>query len=63
MTGLKKARRFRAIGDETPVAVVRKEEAPCCNAKRDRDGRLPIGYCGPACVRREIDRILRGDDG
>lgn len=29
-----------------------KDEAECCNAKRDALGRLPIGYCGPECERR-----------
>lgn len=31
---------------------MRKEDAPCCRAKRDYLGRLPIGYCGPRCQRR-----------
>lgn len=30
---------------------IRKEDAPCCVAQRDADGRLPIGFCGPSCVR------------
>lgn len=29
-----------------------KDEAPCCNERRDSICRLPIGYCGPDCVRR-----------
>ena len=29
-----------------------KDEAECCNEKRDDLGRLPIGYCGPDCLRR-----------
>lgn len=32
--------------------VVRKEDAPCCVARIDRFGRLPIGFCSPECVRR-----------
>lgn len=31
---------------------VRKEAAPCCVAQRDEHGRLPIGFCGPDCIRR-----------
>lgn len=34
------------------IVPPRKEDAPCCVAKRDVLGRLPIGYCGPDCVRR-----------
>jgi hypothetical protein len=29
-----------------------KEDYPCCLANRDADGRLPIGWCGPDCLRR-----------
>lgn len=36
---------------EGPV-ILTKEQAACCNAKRDHLGRLPIGYCGPDCERR-----------
>lgn len=43
-------------GDQVQVIwhdpIVTKDDAPCCNAKRDALGRLPIGYCGPDCVRR-----------
>lgn len=37
-----------------PTAQVRprKENAPCCVARRDELGRLPIGFCSPDCVRR-----------
>lgn len=35
-------------GDLRPT----KDEAECCNARRDDLGRLPIGYCSPECVRR-----------
>jgi hypothetical protein len=39
-----------------PVEHIRpwitKEEAECCTSKRDSLGRLPIGYCGPDCIRR-----------
>lgn len=29
-----------------------KELSPCCVARRDDHGRLPVGYCSPACLRR-----------
>lgn len=29
-----------------------KEERPCCLARRDKLGRLPIGFCSPECVGR-----------
>jgi hypothetical protein len=38
---------------------LRKDIAPCCNAKRDSLGRLPIGYCGPECERRPEVTWLR----
>lgn len=41
---------------EAVSALVRpwitKEQAACCSSKRDALGRLPIGYCGPDCIRR-----------
>ncbi|MCA1569327.1 MAG: hypothetical protein LC798_03185 [Chloroflexi bacterium] len=36
--------------DRRPVPL--KDDAECCNARRDADGRLPIGYCSPECIRR-----------
>lgn len=30
----------------------RKEEAPCCMARRDSLGRPPLGFCSPQCLRR-----------
>lgn len=38
---------------ESPERLT-KEQAPCCHHERDRLGRLPIGYCGPFCIRRSI---------
>lgn len=38
--------------------MTRKEDAACCVARRLPDGRLPIGYCGPDCIRR-VERDLR----
>lgn len=35
-----------------PDLPSRKEDAPCCVARRDDLGRLPIGFCSPSCVRR-----------
>ncbi len=33
-----------------------KERRPCCAARRDSAGRLPIGFCSPECEgRRERD--------
>ena len=29
-----------------------KENAPCCRARRDHRGRLPVGFCSPECIRR-----------
>lgn len=40
------------IGVIEPVGRVRKEDAFCCNLRRDAAGRLPVGYCSPGCVRR-----------
>lgn len=37
---------------ELPVLPPTKDEAACCNARRDHLGRLPIGYCSPDCERR-----------
>lgn len=36
----------------TGVPLTRKEDAPCCEAKRDPDGRPVLGFCGPDCIRR-----------
>lgn len=36
-----------------------KEQAACCLAKRDSSGRLPIGFCGRDCQRRERARLIR----
>lgn len=30
----------------------RKEQAPCCMARRDALGRPPLGFCSPGCIRR-----------
>lgn len=38
--------------------MTRKENAKCCMAQRDGQGRLPVGYCGPDCLRR-VERDLR----
>lgn len=39
--------------------MIRKEDARCCNAARDTENRLPIGFCGPNCERRiERDLVL-----
>jgi hypothetical protein len=46
------AQRFRRAEDRDLPTSPRKEQARCCIAKRDRDGRLPIGYCSPECERR-----------
>lgn len=35
-----------------PEPPPRKNNAECCRAKIDSDGRLPIGFCGPNCLRR-----------
>lgn len=35
-----------------PNLPPRKEAAPCCVARTDPQGRLPIGLCSPGCVRR-----------
>jgi hypothetical protein len=32
--------------------LLRVDEASCCVARRDPDGRYPIGYCAPDCQRR-----------
>lgn len=33
---------------------ISKDDAPCCQARRDDLGRPPIGYCSPDCVRRPV---------
>ncbi len=40
--------------DRTPVAepAPPKEERPCCLLHRDALGRLPVGFCSPACIGR-----------
>lgn len=32
-----------------------KEIAVCCVAQRDDQGRLPVGFCSPECLRRPIN--------
>lgn len=44
------ARRAWAL-DRLPV-MTHKEDAACCISRRDDQGRLPIGFCGPDCIRR-----------
>jgi hypothetical protein len=40
--------------------LTRKQEAACCIVRIDSEGRLPIGFCSPGCVRRdERDRRSR----
>ena len=42
-------------------AHTRKENADCCNAHRDTQGRHPIGYCSPECQRRPTTtRVMTG---
>lgn len=37
-----------------------RDECPTCNSLRDKEGRLPIGHCGPDCVGRQSrDAMLR----
>ena len=38
---------------ESPHRIT-KELAPCCTMQRDDLGRLPIGFCGPLCIRRAM---------
>ena len=48
---------YRRWNELTPA-----HEAPCCLNARDALGRLPIGFCSPACVRligRESRRWFR----
>lgn len=48
MTGILGRRR----ANEVVVPFLRKEDAACCAARRDADGRLPVGFCSPGCERR-----------
>lgn len=48
--------RFGAYLDRPSI----KDEAPCCAARRDSLGRLPIGYCGPDCLRRPRGHVRPG---
>lgn len=34
--------------------TISKDDAPCCLARRDADGRLPVGWCSDECVRRPV---------
>lgn len=48
----------RPLPPKTPPARpgrMTKEQAPCCLARRDRDGRLPVGFCAPDCLRRPVE--------
>jgi hypothetical protein len=31
-----------------------KEDCPGCVKKRDKLGRMPIGFCGPDCLMRKV---------
>lgn len=47
------ARLAAITGDQRPAApVAYKADAPCCAARRDDLGRLPVGYCSDGCERR-----------
>lgn len=48
-SGRPRAPRAHRVAAKVPP---RKEQAACCVAERDKLGRLPIGYCGPDCLRR-----------
>lgn len=37
---------------DLPVLPPSKDDAPCCLARALPDGRPPIGFCSPECVRR-----------
>lgn len=49
MRRLKREARRAAMATVVPP---RKEDAPCCTSRRDKLGRLPIGFCSPSCIRR-----------
>jgi hypothetical protein len=34
--------------------MMRKEDAPCCNAHRDYLGRQELGFCLPDCLMRKV---------
>lgn len=42
----------RNLRASIPKAPPRKEQAPCCQQRRDHLGRLPVGFCSPDCIRR-----------
>lgn len=42
----------RKRSNEVTMLPLRKEDAPCCVSRRDENGRLPVGFCSPGCVRR-----------
>lgn len=50
----------------TAREFVRKEDAPCCTAHRDRLGRLPVGFCpgtkSAPCLRRVLRDVRYGKD-
>lgn len=45
-------REYRASLRGDAPDLLTKDDAPCCLAKRDAAGRLPVGYCSPTCERR-----------
>lgn len=51
---LPRGRRVRPAPPAAPRLT--KEQAECCQAARLPDGRPPIGFCGPDCVRRRAGR-------
>jgi hypothetical protein len=52
--------RMRDKGDGTWLyswpnrSELTKETAPCCVSRALPDGRLPLGWCSPGCLRRPI---------
>lgn len=42
-----------------PEPPPRKENAPCCLARRDHLGRFPVGFCSAECIRRPTRHLAR----
>ncbi len=51
-----------ALVEDAPTWPPRKEDAGCCAALRDAEGRLRPGYCGPSCIRRPAVWACLGRD-
>lgn len=45
---------------DDPGPMPSRDQCPTCNALRDEEGRLCIGFCGPSCLVRKWREARRG---